>query len=129
MKLAKWIFLVAGIFGLLLTIPLAFTEKVFEVKQPEFYYGFVFLDICWQILYLFLSSNPVRYRPMMIPAFLAKASGTAALTWLYLAGRVSGQWIAVGSIDGVFAVLFLVAFWATRSDPRERVDKKKSAVT
>ena len=116
MKFAKWIFLIAGIFGLLSTIPLAFAEKMMAVKQPEFFYGFVFLDICWQILYLFLSSDPVRYRPMMIPAFLAKGSGTVALTWLYLIGRVSIQWIAIGAVDGVFAVLFLVAFWATRSE-------------
>ena len=121
MRLAKWIFLIAGIFGLLSTIPLAFAEKVMEVKQPEFYYGFVFLDICWQILYLVLSSRPVRYRPMMIPAFLAKGSGTVALTWLYRLGRVSGQWIAVGIVDGIIAVLFLVAFWATRGESKERV--------
>jgi hypothetical protein len=106
----------AAISGLLSTVPLALSEKVMEVKQPEFFYGFVFLNICWQISYLFLSSNPVRYRPMMIPAFLAKGSGTVALTWLYLLGRVSGQWIAVGTLDGVIAVLFLVAFWATRGE-------------
>jgi hypothetical protein len=121
MRPAKWIFLIAGILGLLSTIPLVFAEKVMEVKQPEFYYGFVFLDICWQILYLFLSSDPVRYRAMMIPAILAKGSGTVALTWLYLLGRVSGQWIAVGTVDGVFAVLFLFAFWATRGESKERV--------
>lgn len=115
MKLAKWIFLIAGILGLLSTVPLAFAEEAMAVKQPEFYYGFVFLDICWQIVYLFISSDPVRHRPMMIPAFLAKGSGTVALTWLYLQGRVSSQWIAIGAVDGVFAVLFLVAFWATRS--------------
>ena len=120
MKLAKWIFLIAGIVGLLSTIPLAFAEKVMEVKQPEFYYGFVFLDICWQVLYLFLSSNPVRYRPMMIPAFLAKGSGTIALAWLYLLERVSAQWVAIGALDGVFAVLFLVAFWATSNEPKNR---------
>jgi uncharacterized membrane protein len=119
MKLARWIFLIAGLFGLLSTIPLAFAEKVMGVKQPEFYYGFVFLDICWQILYLFLSSDPVRYRPMMIPAFLAKASGTVALTLLYLLGRVSSQWITIGAIDGVFAILFLVAFLATRGESRK----------
>jgi uncharacterized membrane protein len=120
MKLAKWIFLIAGVVGLLSTIPLVFAEKMMAVKQPEFYYGFVLLDICWQILYLFISSNPIRYRPMMIPAFLAKGSATVALTWLYLAGRVSGQWIAIGALDGIFAVLFLVSFWATRSESRER---------
>ena len=103
MKLAKWIFLIAGVFGLLSTIPLAFAEKMMGVKQPEYYYGFVFLDICWQILYLLLSSNPVRYRLMMIPSFLAKGSGTVALTWLYLLERVSSQWIAIGAVDGVFS--------------------------
>ena len=120
MKFAKWIFLIAGILGLLSTVPLAFAEKVMAVKQPEFYYGFVFLNICWQILYVFISSDPVRYRPMMIPAFLAKSSGTVALTWLYLLGRVPSHWIAIGTVDGVFAVMFLVAFWATRNDSRER---------
>jgi hypothetical protein len=50
---------------------------------------------------------------MMIPSLLAKASGTVALTWLYVLGRVSGLWITVAIVDGVFAVLFLIAFWAT----------------
>lgn len=122
MKLAKWIFLIAGIFGLLSTIPLAFAEKMIGVKQPEFYYGFVFLNISWQILYLVISSDPARYRPMMIPAFLAKGSSTVALTWLYLVGRVSSQWIAIGVVDGVFAILFLIAFLATRGDFRESAD-------
>ena len=120
MRLAKWIFLIAGGLGLLSTVPLLLTENTMGVKQPEFYYGFVCLNICWQILYLFLSSDPVRYRPMMIPAFLAKASGTIALTWLYLLGRVSTQWIAIGAADGVFAVLFVVAYWSSRTQPKVR---------
>jgi hypothetical protein len=126
MKPAKWLFIIAGIFGLIVTIPLLFAEKTIEqmmppaVNHPEFFYGFVVLNICWQILYLFLATDPVRYRPMMIPAFLAKGSGTVALTWLYLLGRVSSQWIAIGAVDGIFAVLFLVAFWATRSESSMR---------
>ena len=118
MKLARWIFLIAGGFGLLSTVPLLFTESAMQVKQPEFYYGFVCLNICWQVLYLFLSSDPVRYCPMMIPAFLAKASGTIALTWLYLLARVSTQWIAIAAADGLFAVLFLVAYWSTHSESK-----------
>ena len=118
MKLAKWIFLVAGIFGLLVTVPMALAEKAVEqimppaVNHPEFFYGFVFLNACWQVLYLFLSTDPARYRPMMIPSFLAKASGVVALTWLYLQKRISGQWAATIIIDGIWALLFLVAFWA-----------------
>jgi hypothetical protein len=117
MKLARWIFLIAGVFGLLSTVPLAFSAKMMGARQPEYYYGFVFLDICWQILYLFLASNPVRYRPIMIPAFLAKSSGTVALTWLYLLGRVSVQWVVIGVVEGVFALFFLAAHRATRSGP------------
>ena len=120
MKFARWVFLIAGILGLLSTIPLAFTERMMGVKQPEFYYGFVFLDICWQIVYLVLSSDTIRYRPVMMPAFLAKGSGTVALTWLYLLGRVSNQWIAIGAVDGVFAALFLIAFLVTRGQYKKQ---------
>ena len=118
MRAARLVFLIAGILGLLSTIPLVWAEKMMGVKQPEFYYGFVCLNICWQILYLFLSLDPIRHRPMMIPAFLAKASGTIALTWLYLLGRVSTQWVAIGATDGVFAVLFIVAYWSSRGQPK-----------
>ena len=113
MKLAKWIFLIAGIFGLVTTIPLVFAEKMMSVQQPEFYYGFVFLDICLQVVYIIISTSPIRFRLMMIPAFLAKASGTIALTWLCLIGQVSLQWIAIGAVDGVFAILFLIGFFST----------------
>ena len=113
MKFARWIFLIAGALGLLSTVPLVFAEKTLGVEKPEFFYGFVFLNLCWQIAYLLLSSDVIRFRPMMIPAFLAKASGTAALTWLYLLKRVSVQWAAIGAVDGVFAALFLAAYLAT----------------
>ena len=113
MRFAKWIFLIAGILGLLSMVPLTFAEKMMGVKQPEFFYGFVFLNICWQIVYLILSSDVIRFRPIMIPAFLAKASATAALTWLYLLGRVSVQWVGIGALDGVFAALFLAGYLAT----------------
>jgi hypothetical protein len=114
MRPARWIFLTAGILGLLSTSPLLWAEKAMVVTQPEFYYGFVCLNICWQVVYLCISSDPIRYRPMMIPAFLAKGSGTVALTWLYLLGRVTAPWVAVGAVDAVFAILFLIAYWATR---------------
>lgn len=120
MKLARRIFLIAGMWGLLATLPLLFTERMMDVRQAEFYYGFVFLNICWQMAYLFISTAPARFRPMMIPAILAKASALAALTWLYWLERVSVQWAAVGAVDGVFAALFLVAYLATRRDSATR---------
>jgi len=125
MKLAKWIYLVAGVFGLLVMAPMALAEKAIEqimppaVYHPEFFYGFVLLNACWQILYLFLSTDPIRYRPMMIPSFLAKASGVAALTWLSLQGRISSQWTVTIIVDGIWALLFVVAFWAAGRGPKK----------
>ncbi len=110
MKFAKWTFLIAGIFGLASLLPLSLAEMSLEPKQPEFFYGFVFLNLCWQISYLMISANPVRFRPMMIPAFLAKGSGVIALTSLYLDGRVSSLFLFTGAMDGTFALLFLIAF-------------------
>ena len=122
MKLAKWTFRTVGVFGLIVMIPMLFVENLIEqimppaVNHPEFFYGFVVLNICWQILYLFLAKDPIRFRPMMIPAFLAKASAPVALIWLYLQRRISSQWITTSIMDGVFAILFLVSYWATRHE-------------
>lgn len=119
MKLAKWTFRTAGIFGLIVMVPILCAEKLIPkimppaITHPEFFYGFVILNICWQILYIFLSKDPVRFRPMMIPSFLAKGSGPVALLWLYFQGRISSQWITTTIMDGVFALLFLVSFWIT----------------
>jgi len=41
MKLAKWVSLIAGIVGLMSTLPLVFTEKMMGIKQSASYYGFV----------------------------------------------------------------------------------------
>jgi len=118
MKLAKWTFRTAGIFGLIVMVPMLFIEKLIEqimppvVNHPEFFYGFVLLNICWQILYLIVSKDPVRLRPMMIPAFLAKASGPIALLWLHFQDRISSQWVTTIYMDALFAILFLVSYWS-----------------
>lgn len=127
MKLARWTFRTAGIFGLIVMVPILFAEKLIEQIMPpavahaEFFYGFVILNICWQILYLFVAKDPFRFRPMMIPAFLVKASAPAALLWLYLQGRISSQWITTAIMDGVFAMLFLASYLLLKKEPDYQV--------
>ena len=119
MKFARWVFRTAGIFGLIVMVPMLFAEPFIgqmlppALNHPEFFYGFVVLNTCWQVLYIFLSKDPLRFRPMMIPAFFAKASGPVALLWLYWQGRVSDQWLTTTLMDGIFAILFLVAYGVT----------------
>ena len=50
----------------------------------------------------------------MLPAILEKVTFGAAALLLYVNGRVTGSLVAGGLVDLVFAVLFTLAFRATR---------------
>jgi hypothetical protein len=115
MKFAKWVFRIAGIIGIITVAPMLFLENYFapNINHPLFFYGFVCLDLIWQILYLLLSTNPARYRLMMLPSFLAKFSGVIAITWLVLQQRASVNMIPTIIIDFIFSILFLVSYRIT----------------
>src|SRR5215211_2629811 len=78
MRFARIVFLIAGIYGLIVLVPQFFLERRIgedtppPITHPEFFYGFICVAIAWQVLFLILSRDPVRYRPMMIPAMLEK---------------------------------------------------------
>ena len=117
MKFARWVFLIAGILGLLPVLPLAYdTIANGEAILPDFasmglfFCVVVFQYVCWQILYIVLASDPVRYRLMMIPSFFAKVSAPFNPIWLFLYGF--NYWIPIAVVDVVFAILFLIAFWS-----------------
>ena len=72
MTFAKRLYLIAGIFGLIVLVPQYFMEAKTgrdfppPITHPEFYYGFVGAAVAWQLVYLIISKDPVRYRPIMI---------------------------------------------------------------
>src|SRR5437867_1228835 len=80
MRFAKWVFLLAGISGILIVLPHYFVEEKFgrdhppPVNHPEFFYGFFGVTLAWQFLFLVIGSDPVRFRPAMLPAMFEKAS-------------------------------------------------------
>ena len=80
MRFAKVVFLVAGIYGLIVLLPLYFMEEQTgrdyppPITHPEYYYGFTGVAVAWQLAFLVMSREPVRYRPLMIPAIVEKAS-------------------------------------------------------
>ncbi|MCP4543170.1 MAG: hypothetical protein GY832_39150 [Chloroflexi bacterium] len=65
----------------------------------------------WQVLFLFLSTDPARYRLMMLPAFLEKATVAITIPWLYMRQRVAAPWLGAAIGDAIFGILFLIAFW------------------
>ena len=119
MKFAKRVFLVAGIYGLIVLLPMYFMEEKTgrdfppPITHPEYYYGFVGVTAAWQVLYLCISTNPVRYRPLMIPPMLAKTSFVVACTVLYLQQRLSGVTLGASMVDLALVILFILAYLKT----------------
>jgi len=115
MKFAKWVFIIGGIFGLLAIIPLYFIENRIApgLKYPEFYYGFIGINIIWQIVYIYISTNPSRFRPIILFAFFVKILGVISISWLILIERTEPWWCGIIITDLIFAVLFLSAFRTT----------------
>jgi hypothetical protein len=121
MRFARVVFLVAGIYGLIVLLPIYFMETKTgrdfppAITHPEYYYGFIGVAVAWQVVFLILSRDPVRYRPLMIPAILEKASFAIPVLVLYLQQRVSPFIIGGAAADAVLGIFFLVAFLKCRS--------------
>ena len=126
MKFARTIFLIAGIYGLVVMVPQYFLEGWIGRDAPppithaEFYYGFIGVTIAWQVLFLIMSSNPLRFRSMMIPAVLEKAAFLMPVLILLFQRRVAPSMLAPAGIDLVLGILFIAAFLNTRGATHAR---------
>jgi hypothetical protein len=78
MIFARRVFTVAGVYGVLVLLPMLFLEEVVArlappgFTHPEFYYGFVGVALAWQLVFLLVGRDPARLRPVMLPAVLEK---------------------------------------------------------
>jgi len=120
-KFASRVFILAGVYGLLVLPPFYFLEERIgrdtppPITHPEYYYGFLGVTIAWQIAFVMIGRNPVRYRPLMLVAVFEKVSyGVVALP-MYVLGRIGGGPLMGGIIDLGLAVLFILAFQRTSS--------------
>src|SRR5215212_10170944 len=105
MEFAKRIFSIAGIYGFVVLLPQYFLEtkngRDFPppITHPEYYYGFIGVALAWQLLFLIVAKDPVRYRAVMIPAMLEKAAFGIASVILFLTGRLSPVTLGFGIVD------------------------------
>ena len=119
-KAAKYIFLVSGILGLIVLSPQYFleyrvgTDYPPAITHPEFYYGFIGLALAFQVLFIIISTDPVRFRPAMIAGILEKLGFGVPAVLLFLAGRLSEVTLGFGIFDLFLGALFLWAFISTR---------------
>lgn len=119
MKFAKWVFLIAGLYGIVVVAPMLFLEPQIApgITHPVFFYAWVSVDLVWQVFFLVLSTDPMRYRPMMLVSVLEKATAVIAIPWLYVLGRIGGLWLGVAAVDLVLGLLFLAAYQRTGRVP------------
>ena len=121
MRFAKITYILAGIWGLIVLTPLYFLEQSIGLKNPpaithpEYFYGFVGVGLAWQIAFLIIGTNPVRYRTLMIPCMIEKFSFAIACAMLYMHQRIAAQVFGSSLVDLLFGVLFVVAYVRTRS--------------
>ena len=77
MKFARVVVRIAAVWGVLVLTPLYFMANRFgDVKSPagaQFYFGFLAVTMAWQLAFWVIGSDPVRFRPMMLPAIHGEA--------------------------------------------------------
>lgn len=121
MTFAKRVFFLAGVYGILALTPMYFLEARLgrdfppPITHPEHFYGFVGVALAWQVLFLVVARDPVRYRLVMLPSILEKLAFGVAVWVLFFQGRVAPLMIGPASVDLILAALFAMAYWRTGS--------------
>jgi hypothetical protein len=121
MKLARIVFIGAGIWGITVLLPLYWLIDITgrhyapPADYPQFFYGFIAVALVWQIAFLVIGTDPARFRPLMIPAMLEKFSYVSTLVVFSAQSRISSIDFQPAIPDGLIGLLFIVAFWATRT--------------
>jgi hypothetical protein len=119
MKFAKIVFRAAGIWGILIITPLYFIFDLIgrkdppPITHPAFYYGFVGVALVWQFAFLIISTDPVRFRPLMIAAIFEKLAYSVPLLILISQKRTSPNDLIFAGIDLVLCMLFVMAYLRT----------------
>lgn len=119
MLFAKRVFTGAGLYGLVALGPLYFVENRLgrdlppPITHPEYFYGFVGVALSWQLVFLQLGRDPLRYRALVLPSVAEKLTYALAVIVLFLQRRVAPVTLASGLIDLVLAVLFVAAYVKT----------------
>jgi len=119
MKFAKIVFRMAGAWGVLVLTPLYFMFGMIgrndppAITHPGFYYGFVGAALAWQFAFFVIATDPIRFRPLMIPSVIEKFTYGIAVIVLFMQKRIAAGDLVFSSVDLLLGVLFVVAFLRT----------------
>jgi hypothetical protein len=112
MKFVRIIFALAAAWGFLALVPGLFAEAG---PRPEYYYGFTGLALVFQLIFIMIAIDPVRYRPLILIAILEKLAFFLPVTLLYWQGRVAIGPVFFGAmVDGLLMLLFALTWFLSR---------------
>jgi hypothetical protein len=120
-KFAKYAFIAAGVWGIAVLTPFYWLVDVTgrryapPTEYPHFYYGFFAITMAWQFAFLVIGSNPIRFRPLMVPSMFEKFSYVVTLVVLYNQARISAADFQAAIPDLILGLLFVAAFVKTRA--------------
>lgn len=126
MRFARFVYSIAAVYGFLSLTPLYFLKDRLgasappAVTHPEFYYGFVGLALVFQVIFLFVAHNPVRYRPLMPVTVLEKLAFSIPVFLLLKRGAIGPSMVGPAVSDLILGVLFGIAFAKTRAHDSAR---------
>lgn len=125
MRFARYIFLAAGTVGILVLAPMYFLLEKSGLDNPppinhqEFYYGFIGVALAFQLVFLMIATDPVKFRPLMLAAIVEKFSFVIPTFYLYWKGRTAGPIVGGAALDLMWGVLFVISYLRVR-DRRTR---------
>lgn len=115
------LFLYCAIYGVLVIFPQYWLETQIgkdyppAITHPEYFYGFIGVGLAWQIAFFVISTDPARYKWIILPGIVEKLGFGLAVWRLYFHGRVPTALVVFGAIDLIMAALFLHAFLRIRA--------------
>jgi hypothetical protein len=118
MRFAKWVFTAAGVYGLICLTPFLFLESriaapASQLPHAEYFYGFAWVAIAFQVVFLLIGRDPVRLRAAMLPAIIEKWPFGVTVLVLWTQHRVAAPVVGFASVDLVWGALFTIAWFRT----------------
>ncbi len=120
-KFAKVVFIGGGVWGIAALAPFYWLVDISgrryapPLDYPQFFWGFFSVALAWQLAFLLIGSDPVRFRLLMLPAIAEKFGFIITLLTLFQRGRIPAADTAAAIPDTVVGLLFVAAFVTTAS--------------
>jgi hypothetical protein len=119
---AKRVFQIAAAWGFfILTLGygaylLGIEGATIDTDRPELVHGFFLATLAFQVVFLIISTDPVRYRLFMLASMFEKLPFTLASLLLYSNGQAPMTAAVLGLVDGLLGLLFAVAYFVTANE-------------